>query len=437
MEAPKKPPTVMDWFEEGKIDEVAFCECFLQKIPLKCINGNFFGLDGLMPDSELEKEIYGMIKTVVTKGVSKKVKQLVEVLRLEAYSEELPVQLDRIHVKNGTYFLDGTFSEKKEFCRNRLPVVYENRHPRLERWLKFLSELLEEEDIKTLQEYMGYCLIPSNKAQKLLMMLGKGGEGKSRVGLIMRSILGVSMNVSSIQKVEHNRFARADLEHRLLMVDDDMKMEALKDTNYIKSIVTLEDKMDLERKSQQSVQGTLYVRFMCFGNGTLSSLHDRSYGFYRRQLILTTKDAPADREDDPFLIEKLKAEVDDIFLWCLEGLHRLLKNNYKFTVSARAEQNLKEAMEESNNVIAFMKSEGYIRLEEKTMVTSKSLYVAYCKWCDDNVEKPMMVKSFSSYLMKNQALYNIRPSTNIPSENGKKARGFQGIHVMIRTDGYR
>lgn len=103
----------MDWFEEGKIDEVAFCECFLQKIPLKCINGNFFGLDGLMPDSELEKEIYGMIKTVVTKGVSKKVKQLVEVLRLEAYSEELPVQLDRIHVKNGTYFLDGTFSEKK------------------------------------------------------------------------------------------------------------------------------------------------------------------------------------------------------------------------------------------------------------------------------------------------------------------------------------
>ena len=65
------------------------------------------------------------------------------------------------------------------------------------------------------------------------------------------------MNVSSIQKVEHNRFARADLEHRLLMVDDDMKLEALKDTNYIKSIVTLEDKMDLERKSRQSVQGSM------------------------------------------------------------------------------------------------------------------------------------------------------------------------------------
>ena len=91
-----------------------------------------------------------------------------------------------------------------------------------------------------LQEYMGYCLIPSNKAQKLLIILGKGGEGKSRIGLVMRKILGTNMNVSNIQKVEHNRFARADLEYRLLMVDDDMKLEALKDTNYIKTIVTLE-----------------------------------------------------------------------------------------------------------------------------------------------------------------------------------------------------
>jgi len=32
------------------------------------------------------------------------------------------------------------------------------------------------------------------------------------------------MNTSSIQKVETNRFASANLEYKLLMVDDDMKM---------------------------------------------------------------------------------------------------------------------------------------------------------------------------------------------------------------------
>lgn len=424
----------MDWYDEGQIDEVAFCENFLQKMPLKCINGVFFGYDGMIPDSEVEKEIYGMLKPVLTKGISKKVKQLLEVLRLEAHSGELPVQLDRIHVNNGTYFLDGKFTSEKDFCLNRLPVNYENREPTPMRWLKFLSELLEEEDIATLQEYMGYCLIPSNKAQKLLIVLGKGGEGKSRIGLVMRRILGTNMNVSSIQKVEHNRFARADLEHRLLRVDDDMKLEALKDTNYIKSIVTLEDKMDLERKSKQSVQGSLYVRFLCFGNGSLSALHDRSYGFYRRQIILTVKDVPPGRVDDPYLIEKLQKEKDDIFLWCLEGLKRLLKNDYRFTLSERAKKNLHEAMESGNNVIAFMRSTGYVRLEENTTATSRNLYQAYCRWCEDNAEKPMSAKSFSGYLKENEKKYHIRYSTNITSDNGKSARGFQGIHTQIRID---
>ena len=174
----RQPPPV-DWYEDGAIDEVAFCECFLQQMPLKCIHETFFGLDGMIADGEVEKEIYGMVKPVLTKGISKKVKQLLEVLRLEAHSEELPIQLDRIHVNNGTLFLDGRFTEKKEFCLNRLPVNYENREPEPVRWKKFLSELLEEEDIAALQEYLGYCLIPSNKAQKLLVMLGKGGEGKS------------------------------------------------------------------------------------------------------------------------------------------------------------------------------------------------------------------------------------------------------------------
>lgn len=424
----------MDWYEEGQIDEVTFCENFLQKMPLKCINDVFFGYDGMRLDNEVEKEIYGMLKPILTKGISKKVKQLLEVLRLEAHSGELPVQLDRIHVNNGTYFLNGEFTGEKDFCQNRLPVNYENREPNPVRWLKFLSELLEEEDIATLQEYMGYCLIPSNKAQKLLIVLGKGGEGKSRIGLVMRRILGTNMNVSSIQKVEHNRFARADLEHRLLMVDDDMKLEALKDTNYIKSIVTLEDKMDLERKSKQSVQGSLYVRFLCFGNGSLSALHDRSYGFYRRQIILTVKDVPPGRVDDPYLIEKLHKEKDDIFLWCLEGLKRLLKNDYRFTISERAKKNLHEAMESGNNVIAFMRSTGYVRLEENTTATSRNLYQAYCRWCEDNAEKPMSAKSFSGYLKENEKKYHIRYSTNITSDNGKSARGFQGIHTKIRID---
>ena len=91
----------------------------------------------------------------------------------------------------------------------------------------------------------------------MLMLIGKGGEGKSRIGVVMNAIFGLNMNTTSIQKVENNRFARADLEGKLLMVDDDLDMNALTKTNYVKSIVTAELRMDLERKKEQSYQGLL------------------------------------------------------------------------------------------------------------------------------------------------------------------------------------
>ena len=141
-------------------------------------------------------------------------------MKLAAYADPLPLQCDRIHVANGTCFLDGRFTEEKEYYSNRLSVSYRADAPAPEHWLRFLSELLEPEDIPALQEYLGYCLIPSTKGQKMLMLIGKGGEGKSRIGVVMNAIFGLNMNTTSIQKVENSRFARADLEGKLLMLDE-------------------------------------------------------------------------------------------------------------------------------------------------------------------------------------------------------------------------
>ena len=116
--------------------------------------------------------------------------------------------------------------------------------------------------------------------------------------------------------------------------------------------------MDLEKKGVQSYQGTMYARLVGFGNGTMKSLYDRSLGFFRRQIILTTKDRPPDRVDDPFLSEKLAEEREGIFLWAFEGLQRLIANEYRFTISDRSQDNLKQSIEEGNNVLLFLKSEG-------------------------------------------------------------------------------
>ena len=422
---------VPEWFDGKRINEVLFSQDFLDRYPMRCINGQLFTEDGAVEDEEWVKQlILNEIRDCITTGLHKRVSNLLEVVKLQAYSQPLSMETDRIHVGNGVYFLDGRFLPVKNFCANRLTVNYNPSAKKPERWLRFLSELLDLEDIPTLQEYLGYCLIPSTKGQKMMMILGRGGEGKSRIGLVLKAMLGRGMNAGSIQKVESNRFARADLENRLLMVDDDMDMNALPKTNYIKSIVTAEAAMDVERKGIQSYQVQLCVRFLCFGNGALSSLYDHSDGFYRRQLILTTRNRPADREDDPFLVEKMCEELEGIFLWCLEGLHRLIRNNYHFTVSKKGVENVETVKRNNNNIIEFLHSTGYIQFRADAEASSKSLYDAYTLWCEDNACHRLSASRLSSELAQNEALYNVEYTNNIYLSGGRRVRGFVGIEVI-------
>ena len=210
-------------------------------------------------------------------------------LRTETYPPEWKPQLDRIHLQNGTCFLDEWgFVPEKELCLNRLPVEYQPDAPAPTKWLEFLDGLLIPEDILTLQEYLGYLLIPSTKAQKMLVMTGKGGEGKSRIGLLLKKLFGEASHSESILRIETNRFASANLEYKLVMVDDDLNMVALPETRNIKSIVTAEDRLCIERKNKQAVQGLLYVRFICFGNGNLVAAHDNSDGFNHKDSRFTS-----------------------------------------------------------------------------------------------------------------------------------------------------
>ena len=423
-----------DWVMGDKINELEFCKAFLAMHPMICINGTFFTVDGRVTDeNKLKREILRGIEPYVSVGIPKKIASLLDTIRVLAYSEPLPTYNDRIFLDNGTYYLSGEFEPGKDFCMNRLPVVYNPDAPKPVRWLEFVDQLLYPEDIPTLQEYMGYCLIPSTKGQQMMFLVGKGGEGKSRVGLVMRALLGDNMGNGSIQKVETNPFARADLEHLLVMVDDDMKLEALPQTNYIKTIVTAEQPLDLERKGKQSYQGWIYSRFMVFGNGVMKSLYDRSEGFFRRQLILSVKDKDKNRYDDPYLAEKLCAEAEGILLWALEGLHRLINQNFHFTVSERTKTNREDAIRDGNNIVEFMESEGYFNFKADSQITSKDFYAIYDVWCNDNAEKPLVAKSFSSYLIQHQKAYNLEYNNNVINREKRRVWGFWGIEPIIRV----
>lgn len=427
MEAQNKPI----WVEKHGINEVECAKDFIASCGLVYVDGAFFTADGRVTnENDLRKTIYDVLSQYVTKGVARKVDNIMGVLRLECRSQKFDNRATILHLENGTYDFNSGFVPQKYPCRYRLPVNYNPDLPPPEKWLRFLEELLEPEDILTLQEYMGYCLIPTTIAQKMLIITGRGGEGKSRIGVVMKAMLGDNMSVGSLAKVELSPFARADLEHLLVFVDDDLKMEALPGTNYIKSIITAELPMDLERKGIQSYQGKLNVRFMAFGNGTLQALHDRSYGFFRRQIILSARPRPANRVDDPYLGAALRNEIDSIFLWCFEGLYRLIGNDFRFTLSKQAVANMSNATADGNNIVEFLQSEGYFIFSKDGNITSRKLYHIYLEWCDDNVAKPLAANSFWTFMRQEAQVYGMKPSKHIDIGGGKQARGFIGMLAL-------
>ena len=57
----------------------------------------------------------------------------------------------------------------------------------------------------------------------------------------------------------------------------------------------------------------------------------------------------------------------------------------------------------------------------------KELYDIYLAWCEDNLEKPRVMNSFSKYLKGNAQKLGLEYKKNIPMPGGRFARGYKGI----------
>ena len=48
-----------------------------------------------------------------------------------------------------------------------------------------------------MQEFIGYCLIPSNKGQRMMVIKGNDGEGKSQIGVVLSRLFGCCLLYTS------------------------------------------------------------------------------------------------------------------------------------------------------------------------------------------------------------------------------------------------
>jgi len=223
---------------------------------------------------------------------------------------------------------------------------------RCSRWIQFLKETVQVRDtILQLQEFFGLCLTRETRFGKCLLMTGPGSDGKSKVLDILTLLVGED-NCSAVSIAELEKpFSRAMLYNKALNVSAEIDSGAIHSETFKK--LATGDNVSAEFKHKDGFQFRFWGK-LAFASNNPPRILDNSDGLFRRFIVIKFKRQFL--EDDPatdiYLDEKLRSELDDIFLWALEGLERLFRQQ-RFTHSADSAEALMEFKRGNNPILCF------------------------------------------------------------------------------------
>lgn len=288
-----------------------------------------------------------------------------------------------INLRNGLYDVEnGKLSPHtmEYFSTVQLQVNYDE-NAECPKFIKFLTDAMcgDSEQVALIQEILGYILIPITKAQKSFLFASAPAAGKSVLLHVVKEILLGHDNVSHISWQSLNdRFSKAELDGKLANIFADLPTKNIEDNGIFKSVVggdyvTAEEKF----KKPKPLLSTARMIFSC--NCIPKNYGDKSEGFYRRLLIISFNRTVPEKERDPNLLDKFHAEADGIFMFSLEGLRRLMGNDYRFSETQVNVDALQQYREESDSVRSFVKD--CCELKPDKAIGSTELYNAYYAYC--------------------------------------------------------
>jgi putative DNA primase/helicase len=304
--------------------------------------------------------------------------------------------------QNGTLEIEtGRFREfsESDFCSIIMDYDYDPA-ARCPVWEHFIEDVTDEEPRRAeiLQFLAGYVLMNDCRFQKIFLLIGSGGNGKSVYLEIIQKLFG-DKNVTHVEPTglaqEFQRirlkdsllnigsdinsdFSRGEIREWLLKVADGTSVQACyKGLNHIdfiprcklvyacNAMPTAEIVNGLNRRMQ-------FVDFPC-------------------QYVETPDPAnPKQRQRDINIVSKLTAELPGIFNWCYAG-YKLLRTVGYFTDAPEQAEFIEQFEQTSNPVLVFCEDHAD---NFHGTVTRKDVYDWYKWWCEDTGHKPLSREKF-------------------------------------------
>lgn len=260
--------------------------------------------------------------------------------------------LNIINVKNGLLYVDLETGEHHlelhtptHLSTIQLPVEFDE-HATADEWIKFIETTFPDDAKDLAWQIIAWLMIPYTSLQLAILLVGEGSNGKSALLTAIKSFLG-RKNVSNmtLQKIENERFAVANLFGKLANLCPDLPSTKLINSSMFKSIVG-GDEIIGEHKNERQFEFIPFARLV-FAANHLPESNDTSYAFFRRFLVVPFTRTIVESEQIPR--EILDARLADprqlsgVLNQALKALPNLIKNGLIESVSMReAKQEFRE-----------------------------------------------------------------------------------------------
>ena len=342
-----------------------------------------------------------------------------------------------IHLANGVMVFTGCDAELRPFSpeyrsRNRSPIAFDE-NARCERFLnELVRPAVHPEDAELLQKFAGMMLLGDNRAQRLLILDGEGGRGKTQFANVIQGLVGMP-NVTQLRtKYLAERFELYRCLKKTLLVGVDVEADFLstKGAASLKGLVG-GDWLDAEQKGGTGsfqIQGNFNV--LITSNSRLRVRLQGDLSAWKRRLSIVRYEAPPPARKIPdfgsFLI---RTEGSGILNWALLGAQKLLSElpdeGGDLVMTQRQREIVDSLLAESESLRHFLQD--CLVVDEYRNVTVTELVEAYAAYCPERKWQAMPITEVQANLETLMLeIYGVTKRHDI-ERNDKSQRGFSGV----------
>ena len=281
------------------------------------------------------------------------------------------------------------------FCVNQIPhkwrdILDSAKGETFRRF--FVFAVPDSTDQKMFLEYAGLCLTKDSRWQKILLLTGTGGTGKSLLlGLIGDATGNQNCAAVSLQGLQQ-RFSTSLLFGKTVNICADLPSEALTDSSTIKQLAG-DDVIFAERKGEQAFTFKNYAKQVYSCNALPLMQGERNNGIFRRLLILEMNNTPD--TPDPGLYDQLRNDLFAFMRLAVAGLHQIYTER-AICESDSSKKAVRRLMKDSDTVSAWV--DECCELDKKARVERTVLYDSYSDYCSSEERQSLSRTRFFAAL---------------------------------------